>query len=127
MNVFVVLFAIAVVTTRGEIAALRARSSSPITPHTILWGETLLYPIGIWFVLCRRTARVLCTESQLPSIGWQARSPFEYELGWIEIPAWGRPRIASLLARLRSSSLASTIVISPRLGLRRPLPGTSGK
>ena len=50
----------------------------------VLWGELLFYVVGIGYAytgLLHAYAQNLAA----PEIGWQP-SPFEYELGWMEIP-----------------------------------------
>jgi hypothetical protein len=106
-NVFVVLFAIAVVMAIVKSRRF-VRERKPYNAAYILWGETLLYAIGIWFVYAG-VLHAYFAQIAAPSIGWQP-SPFEYELGWIEIPL-GIVAIASLW-RGYEFRLASTIVVA---------------
>lgn len=50
----------------------------------ILWGELLFYAVGIGY-LYTGLLHAYAQNVAAPAIGWQA-SPFEYELGWMEIP-----------------------------------------
>ena len=106
-NIYLVLFAIAVVTSFVKIRRASNRGK-PLGAAYIAWGELLFYAFGIWFVL----AGLLHAYAQgfvAPKIGWQP-SPFEYELGWIEIPTG----IVAMMALWRGFEfrLAATIVLA---------------
>ena len=104
---FVILFAIALVTSWMKIRRIQ-RERRPYNGAYIFWGEVLFYAAGIWFVY----AGILHAYFQslaAPDIGWQP-SPFEYELGWMEIPV-GFVALMSLW-RGFEFRLASTLVIS---------------
>ena len=81
-NVYLVLFVVAVCTT---IVKLRRERPSGIGDAAyVAWGELLFYTIGIWF-LSTGIMHAYFQDFVAPKIGWQP-SPFEYELGWIELP-----------------------------------------
>ncbi len=102
---YVLLFVIAIVTT--AVKARRARAAHVVahTP-TIFWGELLFYVVGIGYVY----AGIFHAYAQgiaAPAIGW-APSPFEYELGWMEI-ALGLVAMLALW-RGRDFRLAATLI-----------------
>ena len=104
---FVILFAIALVTSLFKTRRIQ-RERRPYNGAYIFWGEVLFYAIGIWFVF----AGVLHAYFQTiaaPDIGWQP-SPFEYELGWMEIPLG----FVAMLSLWRGFEfrLASTLVVA---------------
>lgn len=75
----VLAFIVAIAKIRRNVAAGR-----PAEAAYTLWGEVLVYPVGIGFVyfgLLHAYAQGIAA----PAIGWEP-SPFEYELGWAEIP-----------------------------------------
>ncbi len=104
---FVILFAIALVTTLLKTRRIQ-RERRPYNGAYILWGEVLFYAVGIWFVY----AGILHAYFQsiaAPDIGWQP-SPFEYELGWMEIPLG----VVAMMSLWRGFEfrLASTLVFA---------------
>lgn len=106
-NWFIGLFIIAVVTTIVKARRL-SRERRPYSLPYVAWGEVLFYGVGIWFV----SAGVLHAYFQpfvAPKIGWLP-SPFEYELGWVEIP-FGIVAMMSLW-RGFEFRLASTIIFA---------------
>lgn len=50
----------------------------------VAWGAMLFWCVGVTFVLVG-IMHAYFQPLAAPSIGWQP-SPFEYELGWVEIP-----------------------------------------
>ena len=104
-NLYVVLFAIAVVTAIAKMSRQR-REGRPVSVAYTLWGEVLFYSIGIDF-LYTGIFHAYFQQIAAPSIGW-APSPFEYELGWMEIPV----AVVALMALWRGYEfrLAATIV-----------------
>jgi hypothetical protein len=106
-NGLVVLFAIAVATTVVKLRRFRAEHR-PVNGAYVFWGEALFYSVGIGFV-CTGALHAYFPSVAAPAIGWQP-SPFEYELGWIEI-ALG---LVAMLALWRGFEfrLAATIVFA---------------
>ena len=105
-NLFFVLFAIAACTT---IVKVRRQSLALLSPRGayVAWGELLFYAIGIWFVYTG-ILHAYFQEFVAPTIGWQP-SPFEYELGWMEIPL----AVVAMMSLWRGYEfrLATTIVV----------------
>jgi hypothetical protein len=106
-NPYLALFVVAIITTRVKASRLK-RDRRPFNVAYVLWGELLFYTIGLWFVF----AGLLHAYFQgvaAPQIGWQP-SPFEYELGWIEIPLG----VVAMMSLWRGFEfrLASTIVVA---------------
>lgn len=81
-NSFIALFAIAVATTIVRLRRFRTEHR-PVNSAYVFWGELLFYNVGIGFVLVG-IFHAYFPQIAAPSIGWSP-SPFEYELGWIEI------------------------------------------
>ena len=109
-NWFVVLFVVALCTTYAK--ARRARSQrQPVNVAAILWGELLLYSVGISMVYVG-IFHAYFSAVTAPAIGWQP-SPFEYELGWMEIPV-GIVAIASMWRgfEFRIASTAIFVIFS---------------
>jgi hypothetical protein len=106
-NWFLVLFAIAICTTAAKVRRLRLRRK-PVDVASVAWGEVLFYNVGIGFVY-GGIFHAYFQQIAAPSIGWQP-SPFEYELGWMEIPL-GLVAMTSLW-RGFEFRLASTIVFA---------------
>lgn len=105
-NPFVVLLIVAICTTVAKVRRLAGAGSSPALAY-IAWGELLVYPVGVWFVLAG-IGHAYFQQLTAPSIGW-APSPFQYELGWFEIPLGGVAILA--LWRGYEFRLATTIVV----------------
>jgi hypothetical protein len=82
-NAFVVLFVVAICTTTVKLRRLGVRPRWPDAAY-VAWGELLVYSIGVWFVYAG-IGHAYFQEISAPRIGWQP-SPFEFELGWMEIP-----------------------------------------
>lgn len=106
-NPFIVLFIVAVCTTIRRIRRLQLVPISRAGAY-VAWGEILFYVIGIWFVYTG-ILHAYFQHIVAPSIGWQP-SPFEYELGWMEIPLGA----VAMMALWRGSEfrLAATIVVA---------------
>ncbi len=104
-NGFIVLFAIALCATIAKVRRLR-RNGRVAGVATILWAEVLFYNVGIGFIYVG-FMHAYFQQLTAPNIGWQP-SPFEYELGWMEI-ALG---LVAVLALRRGFEfrLAATIV-----------------
>jgi hypothetical protein len=104
-NLVVVLFAVAVCTTAVKCRCYR-RARLPYDAPYVLWGEVLFYTVGIGFVYAG-LLHAYAQQMVAPTIGWTP-SPFEYELGWIEIPLG----VVAALALWRGFEfrLASTVV-----------------
>lgn len=105
-NGYLVLFVVAVCTTLAKVR--RERPPDVAGAAYIAWGELLFYAIGIWFV----SAGIMHAYFQdlaAPKIGWQP-SPFEYELGWIELPLG----VVAMMSLWRGSEfrLATTLIAS---------------
>jgi hypothetical protein len=104
-NGFVILFVIAICTA---IARLMRRRLAPLSAEAayVAWGELLFYAIGIWFVYTG-IMHAYFQQTVAPRIGWQP-SPFEYELGWMEIPLG----VVAMMALWRGYEfrLAATII-----------------
>jgi hypothetical protein len=92
MIVLYLLFAIAVCTTAYKIWRARRDGRSEDDTY-IAWGELLFYVLGVQYVIFG-VMHAYFQSLAAPSIGWQP-SPFEYELGWLEIPL-GVVALASL-------------------------------
>jgi hypothetical protein len=81
-NAGIILFVIALVCSFVRLN--RARSAGrPANVASIFWSEILFYTVGIGFVYYG-LLHAYAQNIAAPSIGWLP-SPFEYELGWIEI------------------------------------------
>lgn len=106
-NAYVGLFVVAIITAMVRAGHLK-RDRRPFSLAYVLWGELLFYTIGIWFVYVG-LLHAYFQGFVAPQIGWQP-SPFEYELGWMEIP-FGVVAMMSLW-RGFEFRLASTIVIA---------------
>jgi hypothetical protein len=81
-NSFIALFVIAVVTTIVKLRRFRLEHR-PVSAAYVFWGELLFYNVGVGFVLVG-IFHAYFPQITAPAIGWYP-SPFEYELGWIEI------------------------------------------
>jgi hypothetical protein len=104
-NFFIIFFAIAVCTTIVKLRRARAENR-PANAAYVLWGEVIFYSVGIGYIYAG-IFHAYFQRIAAPSIGWQP-SPFEYELGWMEI---GLGFVAVLaLWRGFEFRLASTIV-----------------
>jgi len=106
-NWFLLLFAIAVCTTIAKVRRLREAPQLGDIAY-IAWGELLVYSVGVWFIYAG-IGHAYFQEVTAPRIGWQP-SPFQFELGWMEIPL-GFVAIAALW-RGYEFLLASTIVVA---------------
>ena len=106
-NFFAVMFVVAVCTAIAKLRRLR-REGRPANAAYVLWGEVLFYCVGIGFIYTGILHAYL-QQVAAPSIGWQP-SPFEFELGWMEIPLG----VVALLALWRGYEfrLAATIVFA---------------
>ena len=82
-NAGVLLFAVALVRTLQRIRHGQL-AHRVVTPSYVLWGETLFYAVGVTLVYIG-ILHAYFQHIAAPSIGWHP-SPFEYELGWFEIP-----------------------------------------
>jgi len=82
-NWFVILFVAAICTTIVKLRRFRA-ARHPVDAAYVLWGELLFYGVGISFIY-GGIFHAYFQQLTAPAIGWQP-SPFEYELGWAEIP-----------------------------------------
>lgn len=106
-NVLDILFAVAIVTTIAKVARSRsARDTASIS--YVLWGEVLYYAVGIGLIY-NGLLHAYVQDVTAGNIGWQP-SPFEYELGWMEIPLG----VVAMMSRRRGYEfrLASTIMFS---------------
>jgi len=81
-NVSIVLFAIAIVTTIVKLRRFRSERR-PANGAFVFWGETIFYVVGIGFIYFG-IFHAYFARIAAPAIGWTP-SPFEYELGWLEI------------------------------------------
>jgi hypothetical protein len=82
-NWFILLFVIAMWTTIAKLRRFRFERK-PVNAAYVAWGELLFYVVGIGFIYAG-IFHAYFQQLAAPGIGWQP-SPFEYELGWIEIP-----------------------------------------
>jgi hypothetical protein len=106
-NPQIVLFLVAVATTILKLR--RARLARRVaTPAYVLWGEVLFYVVGFGMIYAG-LAHAYLQGIVAPSIGWQP-SPFEYELGWLEIGLG----VVALMSLRRGAPfrLAATIVFA---------------
>jgi hypothetical protein len=81
-NIEVLLFVIALVVAILKLRRARAEHR-PVTASYALWGEMIFYVAGIGFIY----GGLMHAYNQAmvaPLIGWTP-SPFEFELGWMEI------------------------------------------
>jgi len=104
-NLGLLLIVLALVTTTVKVRRTIAAGRSPDLAY-VLWGELLFYFIGIGYAytgLLHAYAQPLAAGS----IGW-IPSPFEYELGWMEIPL----AVVALMSLWRGFEfrLATTII-----------------
>lgn len=106
-NPFVVLLVVAICTTILKVRR-SGRTAGLAGVSYIAWGELLVYAVGVWFILAG-IGHAYFQQFVAPKIGWQP-SPFEYELGWIEIPL-GFVAIVALW-RGYEFRLAATIVVA---------------
>lgn len=106
-NGYIGLFVVAVITTFVKAGRLK-RERRPFNPSYVLWGEVLFYAVGVWFLYVG-LLHAYFQGFVAPKIGWQP-SPFEYELGWIEIPIG----VVAMMSLWRGFEfrLASTIVVA---------------
>lgn len=105
-NVEILLVVVALVVTILRLRRARAEHR-PVTASYVLWGEMLFYVVGIGFIY----GGLMHAYNQAmvaPMIGWTP-SPFEFELGWMEI-ALGIVALISLW-RGYELRLAVTIVL----------------
>jgi hypothetical protein len=77
-NWYAVLFVVALCTSYAK---LRRGGNRRIA--YVLWGELLFYTVGIGYVYAG-IFHAYFQSVAAPAIGWRP-SPFEYELGWMEI------------------------------------------
>lgn len=105
-NLYIVFFLIAIGTT---IAKVRRASIArkPVSIPLILWGELLFYYVGFGF-LWAGIFHAYAQNVAAPSIGWQP-SPFEFELGWMEIALAFVAMLSLFRVHFR---LAVTLVVS---------------
>jgi hypothetical protein len=82
-NFGLLLIAIALVTTVVKVRRNLTPGRSADVAY-VLWGELLFYVVGIGYAYTG-VLHAYAQDVAAPSIGWQP-SPFEYELGWMEIP-----------------------------------------
>jgi hypothetical protein len=104
-NLYLVLFAVALCTTAGKLRRYRREGTASNAAY-VAWGEQLFYTVGIVFVYFG-VLHANFGEHVAPAIGWRP-SPFEYELGWVEIPLGAVAMMA--LWRGYEFRLAATIV-----------------
>lgn len=101
-NWFLVLFVIALCTT---FAKMRRHGAAGSDLAGVAWRELVFYMVGIGYAYAG-IFHAYFQSIVAPSIGWQP-SPFEYELGWMEI---GLGIVAMLsMWRGREFRLAATI------------------
>jgi hypothetical protein len=81
-NAGIVLFVVAIITSFAKVRRARTARQSP-SVASIFWSEILFYAVGIGFVYYG-LLHAYAQNIAAPSIGWLP-SPFEYELGWVEI------------------------------------------
>jgi uncharacterized protein DUF6790 len=105
-NWFLLLFVVAVCTTIAKVRRLSTPRIGDIA--YIAWGELLVYGVGVWFIYAG-IGHAYFQEVTAPRIGWQP-SPFQFELGWMEIPL-GFVTIAALW-RGYEFRLASTTIVA---------------
>jgi hypothetical protein len=106
-NWFFPLFIVAIGTTIGKLRRAH-REGRPVEAGYVAWGELLFYVVGLGY-LYTGLLHAYAQAVVAPSIGWTP-SPFEFELGWMEIPL-GVVALASLW-RGFEFRLAVTIVFS---------------
>ncbi|HVA33801.1 MAG TPA: DUF6790 family protein [Candidatus Baltobacteraceae bacterium] len=106
-NWFLALFVVALCTTYAKVRRARSRRER-VNVAGILWGELLLYSVGISMAYGGIFHAYFATITA-PAIGWQP-SPFEYELGWMEIPV-GIVAIASMWRGLEFRIASTTIFV----------------
>lgn len=99
------LIVLALIATRVRVRQ-NINAGKPGDAVYALWGELLFYVVGIGYLytgLLHAYAQGLAA----PEIGWQP-SPFEYELGWMEIPL----AVVALMSLWRGFEfrLAATII-----------------
>lgn len=106
-NFFLLLFVLAISATILRVRRHR-RNREPVNVAYVLWGELLFYSVGIGFAYTG-ILHAYFQHIVAPSIGWQP-SPFEYELGWMEIPI----ALIAIMAVWRGFEfrLAATIVVA---------------
>ena len=99
------LFVVAVCTTIAKLSRNREMPGRPSAAY-VAWGEVLVYSVGVWFIYAG-IGHAYFQQVVAPHIGWQP-SPFEFELGWMEIPLG----FVAILALWRGYEfrLATTIV-----------------
>jgi len=78
-----ILIVLALIRTLRKVRRNHSAGRAPDIAYT-LWGELLFYAVGIGYVYTG-LLHAYAQNVAAPAIGWQP-SPFEYELGWIEIP-----------------------------------------
>jgi hypothetical protein len=81
-NAGIVLFVIAVICSLIKLRRARTAGRSP-NVASVFWSEILFYAVGIGFIYYG-LLHAYAQNIAAPSIGWLP-SPFEYELGWVEI------------------------------------------
>ncbi len=81
-NAGIVLFVIAVICSFVKLRRARTVGQSP-NVASIFWSEILFYAVGIGFIYYG-LLHAYAQNIAAPAIGWLP-SPFEYELGWVEI------------------------------------------
>lgn len=106
-NLLIILFGVAIITAVAKAARSRSGRDTASISY-VLWGEVLFYAVGIGFIYTG-LMHAYAQNIVAPSIGWQP-SPFEYELGWMEIPLG----VVAMLSLWRGYEfrLAATIVFS---------------
>lgn len=106
-NLLVVLFAVAIITTIAKLARRRSKRKKTSISY-VLWGEVLFYTVGIGLIYTG-LLHAYVQDITAGNIGWKP-SPFEYELGWMEIPLG----IVAMMSLRRGYEfrLASTIIFS---------------
>ena len=103
-NLPVLFFIVAILSTIAKVRRGRL-GRRPVSVSTTLWAELVFYHIGfslIWAGVFHAFFQTIAA----PNIGWQP-SPFEYELGWLEI-AIG---ITALLSRGRGRAWRMAVTI----------------
>lgn len=81
-NFFIAFFVIAICTTIAKLRRFRLEHK-PVNAAYVLWGEVVFYNVGVGFIYAG-IFHAYFQAFTAAGIGWQP-SPFQYELGWMEI------------------------------------------
>lgn len=106
-NFGLLLIVVALIVTRVKVRRNLNAGRSGDAAYT-LWGELLFYVVGIGYAYTG-LLHAYAQGVAAPEIGWQP-SPFEYELGWMEIPL----AVVALMSLRRGFEfrLAATIIFA---------------